>query len=301
MPTRAFLAATFALISLATVVRYSRAIAIVRTPKQSGAEAHAATPGNGVIGFDRNEYPGDAALPALHRRFAFSGYWLTSPPGAKGTTWIGKRDILRAQGFGFLVLFNGRTEKELAHAKDVSLLGANDGEAAIMLAQHEGFHPATVIFLDQEEGGRMLDAQRAYIHAWVDAVNAAGFRAGVYCSGIPSAEGVGVSVVTAEDIRANANGRAIVFFVYNDSCPPSPGCIYPANPPSPAASGVEFAAVWQFAQSPRRRQYTSVCFLSYADDGKCYARLPGTAKNASESVFLDLDTATSADPSNGRD
>ena len=30
----------------------------------------------------------------------------------------------------------------------------------------------------------MLPEQKAYIFAWVDAVIAAGFRAGIYCSGI---------------------------------------------------------------------------------------------------------------------
>jgi len=28
------------------------------------------------LGFDRNEYPGDGNLRALHRSFAFMGYWL---------------------------------------------------------------------------------------------------------------------------------------------------------------------------------------------------------------------------------
>jgi len=32
------------------------------------------------VGFDANDYPGDALLPALHKQFAFTGYWLTNPP-----------------------------------------------------------------------------------------------------------------------------------------------------------------------------------------------------------------------------
>jgi hypothetical protein len=31
-----------------------------------------------------------------------------------------------------------------------------------------------VIFLDQEEGGRMLPELRAFVYAWIDAVNASG-------------------------------------------------------------------------------------------------------------------------------
>ena len=63
----------------------------------------------------------------------------------------------------------------------------------------------TIIFLDQEQGGRMLPEQKAYIYAWVDGVNAGGFRAGIYCSGIAAEEDGGV--VTAEDIRQNAGGQ----------------------------------------------------------------------------------------------
>ena len=55
----------------------------------------------------------------------------------------------------------------------------------------------------------MLPEQRAYIHAWVDGVVRGGYRAGVYCSGIPFRESSTVSVVTANDIRDHAGGREI--------------------------------------------------------------------------------------------
>src|SRR5262249_16197177 len=61
------------------------------------------------LGFDKNLFPGDAALDSLRKTFAFSGYWLNAPPGAVSSTWLGKRRLLRAKGFGFLLLFNGRT------------------------------------------------------------------------------------------------------------------------------------------------------------------------------------------------
>ena len=55
---------------------------------------------------------------------------------------------------------------------------------AVQAAQQEGFPRAAILFLDQEQGGRMLPEQRAYIHAWVDGVTRGGYRAGIYCSGI---------------------------------------------------------------------------------------------------------------------
>ena len=47
------------------------------------------------LGFDLNDYPGDAALPTLRQHFAFTGYWLNNPPGERQNTWIGKRRVIR--------------------------------------------------------------------------------------------------------------------------------------------------------------------------------------------------------------
>jgi hypothetical protein len=253
-----------------------------------------ASPGS-YLGFDANDYPGDAALPSMRRSFSFAGYWLNNPPGADANGWVGKRAVLLKNGFGFLVLFNGHTISELKSLGNAAKAGKVDGQSAASLAQKEGFHPGTVVFLDQEEGGRMTDDQNAYIFAWVDAVIAGGLRPGIYCSGIPAKEEKGKTIVTADDIRAHAGGRKISYFVYNDACPPSPGCAYPKNPPPPSASGVPYASVWQFAQSPRRHEFTKRCATTYNPDGNCYA--PGAGPG---SVNLDLSSSLSPDPSNGR-
>src|ERR1700751_2763606 len=229
------------------------------------------------IGFDRNDYPGDQNLAALRKDFAFAGYWLNVPPGAKSNSWTGKRNILRDAGFGFLVLFNGRLFAELRKAKDVAQLGTTDAADAVAAAQREGFPANTVIFLDVEEGGRMLPEQKAYIYLWVDHVNEAGFRAGVYCSGIAAKEGKGVGVTTAKDLRENANGRKIVYWVVNEGSPPSPGCVLPKNSPNPATA-LDFADVWQFAQSPKRRDVASGCRATYDRDGNCYGPSTGDQK-----------------------
>jgi len=247
------------------------------------------------LGFDTNNYPGDGALKSLHRTFSFAGYWLNSPPGGTTAPWTGKRSILRTEGFGFLVLFNGRLERELGTAKHAATLGRSDARAAARAATREGFRPGTVIFLDQEEGGEMEPNQMAYLLAWFDGMLAAHFRTGVYCSGMPAEAGPGL-VVTAQNIREHAGGRKIVFFVYNDACPPSSGCVYRREPPAPSASGVRFASLWQFAQSPRRRKFTTSCAATYEKDGNCYA--PGGT--GTSPVLLDLDSATSPDPSHGR-
>jgi hypothetical protein len=250
------------------------------------------------LGFDRNTYPGDANLKALHQSFSYTGYWLNNPPGERANTWTGHRAAVESAGFGFLVLFNGRLYSEFKPAALKSVaratkLGTSDAQAATAAARREGFPAHTIIFLDQEQGGRMLPEQKAYIYAWVDAVTAAGFRAGIYCSGIPAPDDD--NVVTAEDIRENAGGRQIVYWAINDACPPAPGCSFPNKPPSPAESGVGFAEVWQFAQSPQRKDVAAHC-ANYSRDGSCYP--PGIP--ASQQLHVDMNTATSPDPSNGR-
>lgn len=244
------------------------------------------------LGFDRNDYPGDENLPALRQSFAFTSYWLNNPPGASVNGWRGKRAILERAGFGFLVLFNGRAYAELKSAPNP---GAADGAAAAKAATAEGFPRGTVIFLDQEEGGRMLDEQKQYVFAWADAVTQAGLRPGIYCSGIEVSEQSGGSVSTARDLHDSAQGRQLVFWVANDACPPSPGCAFPKPAPSPEASGVPFAEVWQFAQSPMR-PFAAACAQSYNPDRNCY--LPGTG--AQQGMHLDLNAARTADPSHGR-
>ena len=248
------------------------------------------------LGFDRNIYPGDAALKVLRQTFSFCGYWLNAPPGEISNTWQGKREVLAASGFGFLVLFNGRLDRELKSLSNSTTLATRDAAAAVEAAKKEGFPTGTIIFLDQEEGGRILPEQRAYVFTWIDAIDAAGYRAGVYCSGIPAKEARGVTIITANDLRDNADGKKIIFFVYNDSCPPSPGCAFPGNPPSPQQSGIPFAAIWQFAQSPRRRGITASCPSNYHADNNCYAPLLPTT----DGVNIDIDSSDSADPSSGQ-
>lgn len=262
--------------------------------RSAGAEKLASASERAYLGFDRNIYPGDAALPILRKTFAFSGYWLSPPPGEKTNTWLGKRELLRSQGFGFLVLYRGRDSSELKNTVTAERLGIEDAKGATSVASIEGFSPGTIIFLDIEEGGRLSAMYHNYLHVWFEELTRAGYRAGVYCSGIPVKEEPGVTITTAGDIRGNAPSRDITFWAYNDTCPPSPGCAFPQDPPSPAGGGIPYAAVWQFAQSPRRKAFTSRCRATYHGDGNCYA--PG---DSTHSWFLDVNSASSADPSGG--
>jgi len=244
------------------------------------------------LGFDLNQYPGDDALPVLRKTFSFASYWLGPPPGEKRSTWSGKRSLLQSQGFGFVVLFIGRESRNLKSARDARQKGVLDGENTAKLALGEGFPVGTVIFLDIEEGGRLSAAYHDYVNAWIDALAQANYRGGVYCSAMPVEEGGGQSITTAKDLQDHLAGRNLVFWVYNDACPPSPGCVFPKSPPPLAQSSFPEATIWQYAQSPRRKQFTGHCSSTYAADGNCYA--PG---DSAHKWFLDLNVATSPNPS----
>ncbi len=276
------------------------AIALAAVALTLGQTGHTQSPPGhepaSYLGFDRNDYPGDGNLKALRETFSYAGFWLNLPPGEKRNSWAGKRKAIESAGFGFLVLFNGRLYSDLKNVSHATALGKSDARAAAAAARKEGFPAGTVIFLDQEQGGRMLPEQKAYLFTWMDGVIAAGFRTGVYCSGIAAKEAGGASIITAEDIRQNAAGRKIVYWVTNDACPPSPGCAFPKQPPRPAESGIDFAEVWQFAQSPRRKDVAAGCPANYNPDGECYP--PGVA--AALRLHVDVETATEADPSHGR-
>jgi Domain of unknown function (DUF1906) len=247
------------------------------------------------LGFDLNEYPGDEALPLLKKTFSFASYWLSAPPGEKANSWLGKRKVLEHQGFGLVVLFNARASREVRSTQVAHAKGTLDAQRAATLAKQEGFAAGTIIFLDVEEGGRLSEAYQTYVQTWFESIALTGFRPGVYCSGIPVDEGHGVHITTAQDIQSHAGSNKIFFWVFNDACPPSPGCGFPKNPPNPAISGTDFAVVWQYAQTPMRKQFAAHCPAKYAPDGNCYA--PG---DQAHKWFLDANVASTPDPSSAK-
>jgi hypothetical protein len=248
------------------------------------------------LGFDLNEYPGDDALPVLRKAFSFSGYWLSPPPEAKSNGWLGKRSLMQSQGFGFAVLFNGPLNGKLKSPALAKQMGAADGETASRVARQEGFSPGTIIFLDIEEGGRLAPAYYDYLRAWMATLAQSHFRSGAYCSGIPLNDGDGKTITTVKDIQEHLGDATLVLWVLNDVCQPSPGCVSSQSPPPVGQGGFSEASVWQFAQSPRRKDRTAKCVATYNRDGNCYA-----PSDVAHNWWLDLDVANSPNPSAARE
>jgi glycoside hydrolase-like protein len=274
-----------AIIFLALLAIFAAVLALPGKPRPGPAPSS-------YLGFDLNEYPGDAALPILRKTFSFSSYWLSPPPGEKKNNWLGKRVLLQKQGFGFVVLFNGPESRRLRSPAQAKQKGIADGEIAAKLARQEGFPGGTIIFLDIEEGGRLAPGYYDYLHGWLDALARLQFRAGAYCSGVPINDGNGKTITTMKDIQERLPGAKLTMWVFNDVCPPAPGCAISQPAPPVAQSGFPEASVWQFAQSPRRKERTASCAATYHPDGNCYA-----PADTAHKWFLDLNVANSPNPS----
>jgi Domain of unknown function (DUF1906) len=264
--------------------------AVASSPIACSQENESA-PAKSYLGFDRNVYPGDDSLPILRKSFFFTSYWLSPPPGEKQSTWLGKRAVLEAEGFGFVVLVNGKNTREIKTSQNAHRFASTQSQDAAKLAAHEGFPRGTIIFLDVEEGGRLLPLYHRYLQAWADNLSHTGYRPGVYCSGVAVDEGGGAHITTADDIRVHMGSRPMAYWVYNDACPPSPGGTLPAMPPQPANSGISYATVWQYVRSPQEKEISARC-TGYASDGNYYA--PG---DSAHTWFLDVNVATSSNPS----
>ncbi len=270
--------------------------------EQEAPPAKSTAPASQYVGFDANNYPGDDLLPALRKQFSFTGYWLTNPPLTDHNPWVGKRDILLRNGFGFLVVANGRLDKEILKAqksgKSPPAYASVDASAAVAAAHREGFPPGTILFLDQEEGGRLLLEQAEYLLGWTEAVAKSAYRPGVYASGKPVSDGKGpdgkpLTITTIQDIRqrvAAGHLHEIAFWIVQDTCPPANGCS--VKPPPVELSGTLKADAWQYALSPQEKDLTKSCAATYRD-GNCYA--PGLS-----TLWLDLSVSASPDPSHGR-
>ena len=125
----------------------------------------------------------------------------------------------------------GGTERQIKTSKMApGDLGIQDATAAVAAAKSEGFPGRTILFLDQEEGGRLTDPQTAYLFGWTEAVASTGYRPGVYASGQAVNDGPGVTITTVQDIREHVTREhlhPVAVWVYQDACAPkgpSTGC-----------------------------------------------------------------------------
>ena len=195
----------------------------------------------GFAGFDRSDYPGKAAMDWLkaNTNLKWCGFYLAPAPSHGPTSWMDADDA-DFDGWGFAPIYVGRQiTGPGARLTDGLGQGASDGKNACDLMATAGFDKGCVVFLDLENGPPMPTIQREYVGAWCDAVTAAGFVPGVYCSFLFAAQ--------VHALRPAA--KIWVYHVRTVSPHPIVGTVMPN--PDPATSGYPGASVWQHDDEAR--------------------------------------------------
>jgi hypothetical protein len=218
----------------------------------------------GYAGFDTYTFPGldQMAWLAKNTNFAWCGYYLPAP-SHPDRGWLGQRGALMDAGWGLAPLYVGQQLAGPGRHLLTEAQGSADGQAAATVMGQDGFAPGACVYLDLEQGPPLGAARTAYVSAWIDAVAAGGYTAGVYCSHL-----IGP---TLHALRPAA--RVWAFRLASTEPHPVPGTNFPDL--HPAASGYAGAAVWQLAQG-------------------CRLTLPGAP---APRMSVDLDSAVSRDPS----
>lgn len=216
----------------------------------------------GFAGFDRSDYPGDAAMAWLlaNTNFKWAGYYLRAP-SHPDQSWSGKRAALAAEGWGLAPVYVGQETMGPGSHNVTAAQGSIDGADACARMVVEGFPAGSFVYLDLENPDPVH--QSAYVAAWIDAVVAGGYGPGVYTSFLDAAQ-----------IAALRTGARIwAFHVRTVSNHHVPGATFPT--PDPSTSGYAGAKVWQLDDSA----------------------LISCATASSGQLLVDLNSADSADPS----
>lgn len=233
-------------------------------------------------GFDIGYYPGNQAMSNwwYGSPFYFVGYYFTAP-NHSDSSWMGKLSYLHSLGWKLVPLYVGLQayDSGLSYSR-----GESDGADAINKAYSEGFSTQTFIYLDVEQGGYLSSSFINYIKGWCNYIetHTKGYNQyfpAIYCS----------YSHTADQIK-NALGSSsnAVYWVYNLGCSPSPGCTTNTSK-GPSSSGVSYAKIWQYAQSP---QLSGTYNCSGYSNGSCSLTYNGTT------LSVDLDLSDTSNPAN---
>lgn len=193
----------------------------------------------GHAGFDASGYPNDEVMAELKRstNFEWCGFYLAPAPSHPDAGWMTKRALLLTQGWGLAPIFVGQQTTGPGSRVVTATRGTEDGTSAVQLMLHAGFPSGSFVYLDLENGPPFGTAQQGYVGAWVDAVIAAGFSAGVYCS----------FLFAGAVAKLRPQARIWAFHVRTVAAHAVAGSSYPT--PGPSTSGFSGASIWQHDDS----------------------------------------------------
>lgn len=134
-----------------------------------------------IYGLDTSTYPGDNKM-AWYRTncdFRYTGFYIAPAPRHPNASWMSKRPHLAGDGWGFLPVYVGL---QINNSGLGQAVGKQHGQDAVAKMNQAGFATHTICYLDLEDGTEPSGNYAKYISAWVDAVNAGNYTAGIYCS-----------------------------------------------------------------------------------------------------------------------
>lgn len=190
-------------------------------------------------GFDRYDYPGEAVMDWLraNTNLRWSGYYLGPLLNHSGNSWMTHRAALAQSNWGLAPIYVGRQVQDGVFSA-TAMEGASDGHNAAYLLAAEGFDAGSFVYLDIENGAPVSNLQAAYVQSWCEAVEAAGYGPGIYCSH--------VIAMTLHNLWPSA--RIWAFAVTTTDSHPVP---FPCPELGPAGCGYIGAYVWQLGQNCR--------------------------------------------------
>ena len=216
-------------------------------------------------GFDTSAFPGlpVASWLKTNTNLVWCGFYLGPAPSHGDTGWMPHRADLVDQGWGIAPLYVGQQVTGPGSKHPSLAQGQHDGGNAATLMTSAGFASGQFVYLDLENGPPFTSPLRDYVAAWVDAVQAAGFGAGVYCS-----HGF------AEEVHAlRTTARIWAFKVSTNAAHPIPGHNFPTS--DPVGSGYSGAFIWQLAQNGQIEVPTAPHHTLTVDLDTCVAPDPG--------------------------
>lgn len=228
---------------------------IIEVPEPGGSlPSEEVEPATFIAGLDRLDYPGDDVMTFLwdNTNLFWTGFYLAPAPSQQNTSWMDRREFLKELGWGFAPIYVGQQTPQSSPGSSHILTaeqGRIDAQEAAALATQAGFPPATVIYLDIEQGPPPVSETIEYYQAWVDEMALRTIHMpGVYCSFLQVADALR---------EADSRPRFWVFQL-QFSCDPdfadeqgldlleTPTNEFPR--PDPASSGIGFATMLQYCQ-----------------------------------------------------
>ncbi|HEX6135833.1 MAG TPA: glycoside hydrolase domain-containing protein [Longimicrobiales bacterium] len=204
----------------------------------------------GVPGFDTRDYPGDAVMRGWFGEspYRWVGYYLPAPCYT-GTTWTGRRDSLRAMGWGFAVLYVGEQDWSAMGARTDTVVESPRCSSAHLTAEQarahadeaaaaaaaDGFPTGTIVFLDVERVDRVSPELEEYVRGWTARLLEDGrFAPGLYAHDV-NVEAL-YPLVAEEYVRHQRTGRPALWVARTAGFDPLA---------APRESGYAAASIWQ--------------------------------------------------------